>query len=461
MFVIRLPDNCRAERSWIASVILRDFLGLSYEISFGERKSVQICAGGQTLDVADAFFEKASQHWLSSESLPTRRLPQWFVSESGLSPQLVRRDVPVIFGEVGFVKSDSRNAGLKLDIFGSAFFMLSRYEEAVRFDRDDHDRFPASAALAERERFLDRPIVDEYVEILWSAIVQLWPTLVRKRHTARVLVSCDVDSPFDPACESLPRLGKRLIGQTWRDKSPAHMGATINNYVKVRGGDYSYDPYRSAIDWIMDINEQAGNQVAFFFIPEQTDPRMDNSAHLDQPRMRGLLRTIHYRGHEIGIHPGYNTYQHPVAFKQSVDALRRAMDQESIVQESMGGRQHYLRWDAMTTPQLWDANGLQYDSTLSYADRPGFRCGTCREYRMYSLADRQPLALKQRPLLVMEGSVIDAMYMGLGYSEEALALMQRYKKICKQYQGDFTLLWHNSTLQNAAAKHMCCEIVKW
>ena len=34
---------------------------------------------------------------------------------------------------------------LPIDIFGAAFFMLSRYEEAVLPDRNHHERFTATA----------------------------------------------------------------------------------------------------------------------------------------------------------------------------------------------------------------------------------------------------------------------------------------------------------------------------
>ena len=91
---------------------------------------------------------------------------------------------------------------------------------------------------------------------------------------------------------------------------------------------------------------------------------------------------------------------------------------------------------------------LDYDSSLSYADRPGFRCGTCREYPLYDLAARSPLRLHERPLIVMECSVIAERYMGLGYSDEALILMQRYRDTCHRFSGDFTLLWHNSHFEH-------------
>ncbi|MFP4280976.1 MAG: polysaccharide deacetylase family protein [Halochromatium sp.] len=344
---------------------------------------------------------------------------------------------------------------LPIDLFGAAFFMLSRYEEAVLPDRDAHDRFPSAASLAQRAGFLERPIIDEYVEILWTAMQHLWPRLERRPHQARTLVSCDVDSPFTYAARpanarelaaSGYRLARRLAADLLKRRSLPQAARTLRGTRDAWHGDDSLDPHRQGLGYIMDVNERAGRPVAFYFIPDNTHPRLDNRTSLDQPQMRALLREIHARGHENGLHPGYNTYRHPDTFARSADTLRRVLDAEGIDQPQLGGRQHFLRWETPTTARLWDANGLDYDSTLSYADRPGFRCGTCRDYPLYDLSERRPLRLRERPLIVMECSVIAERYLGLGYSEQALDLMRHYRDTCRRFQGDFSLLWHNSHL---------------
>ena len=133
-------------------------------------------------------------------------------------------------------------------------------------------------------------------------------------------------------------------------------------------------------------------------------------------------------------------------------------DEEEIQQPTLGGRQHYLRWKTPTTAQLWEANGLSYDTTLYYSEHAGFRCGTCHEYPMFDLANKKQLKLRQRPLVVMESTIIANAL--LDCNDKTLEQIQRYKQICYQFKGNFTLLWHNSGLENQAAKDMYCKIIK-
>ncbi len=446
------------ELEWICSVIFTNFLGIDYNTETSTDSNFHLRFNQCTVELPNIFFAIPSIEQPNQSHFPKTPLDVWDSQPSGLRMPQVEQQIPVIYGASGQQTTiTDQYIYIPIDIFGSAYFMLSRFEEAVTQERDTHGRFPACASLAGREGFLNRPIIDEYIEILWAALKHLWPGLERKPRKARLLVSCDVDSPFDPACRSVYRLGKRLIGRTWREKSFAGISPTIKNHIAVRQGDYSRDPYRSAIDWIMNVNEKAGNEVAFYFIPKQTDKKIDNNISLGDPRIRSLLRTIHVRGHEIGLHPGYHTYKHPQAFAESASSLREIMEEENIQQHLIGGRQHYLRWDTPVTARLWEANGLAYDTTLSYAERPGFRCGTCHEYPMYDLGNRKPLKLLQRPLIVMESTIIEGA--SLGYSEEALELMQRYKRICYQFKGNFTLLWHNSYFENQAAKEIYRTII--
>jgi peptidoglycan/xylan/chitin deacetylase (PgdA/CDA1 family) len=204
------------------------------------------------------------------------------------------------------------------------------------------------------------------------------------------------------------------------------------------------DPFNT-FNWLMDQSEQAGIRSSFYFITEQTEPGIDGNYSLDDPEIGKLMRNIHERGHEIGLHPSYQTYLSGHRIKHQFDRLRHAAEAANIVQDNWGGRQHFLRWRAPDTWQFWEDAGLQYDSTLGYSDMPGFRCGVCYPYPVFNLLTRQPLKLIERPLIVMEQTLLHREYAGLNM-ERAFDAISRYRHQCTKYNGDFTMLWHNSYL---------------
>ncbi|CBJ83426.1 hypothetical protein XBJ1_4323 [Xenorhabdus bovienii SS-2004] len=49
-------------------------------------------------------------------------------------------------------------------------------------------------------------------------------------------------------------------------------------------------------------------------------------------------------------------------------------------------------------------------------------------------------------MIVMESSILK--YMNIKNTNDAKTLFLYYKNICKKFNGEFTLLWHNSELYN-------------
>lgn len=147
------------------------------------------------------------------------------------------------------------------------------------------------------------------------------------------------------------------------------------------------DPFNT-FDWIMDVSEANNMNSAFFF---WRTSKLDASYEPEHPAIRELMRRIHQRGHEIGLHPSYNSYQKPQLIQQEADRLRAVLQEEGIKQNEFGGRMHFLRWEHPATLQAWKDAGMTYDTTLSYADLSGFRCGTCFEYPAFNTVTQQIL----------------------------------------------------------------------
>lgn len=217
------------------------------------------------------------------------------------------------------------------------------------------------------------------------------------------------------------------------------------------------DPY-DTFDLIMDATESLGARSAFYFIAGRTAGRLDGDHDLRDPWVMGLVRRVAERGHEVGLHPSYGSFRDPAQVRRELERLLAAADELGVGQDEWGGRQHFLRWEAPTTWRAWADAGLAYDSSLGYADRVGFRSGTCHEHEVFDLRARRRLPLRERPLVVMEATLLERKYMGLGH-EAAVETARRLRATCERFGGDFTLLWHNSYLLTAADRQAFRRVI--
>lgn len=338
------------------------------------------------------------------------------------------------------------------DILGLTYWMLTRQEEVGRTDLDNHGRFPASSSHAYQYNYLERPIVDEWLFVLGQVITRTWPGIALTQHKFSMKVSHDVDAPSRYGFASTKSLLRAMAGDVLKrcDIKNALHAPWIR--LNTRRALHPADP-NNTFEWIMDLSEQHGLTSAFYFICGRTS-NMDAAYVPEHPAIRALMRRIDERGHEIGLHPSYGTYQKPELIAQEAQRLRAVLAEENIYPKVVGGRMHYLRWEQPTTLRAWADAGMDYDSTLSYADRPGFRCGTCFEYPAFDPVAAEALTLRVRPLVAMECTVMKPRYMGLGVGAAALAKFQQLKDGCGAVGGCFTLLWHNSQFETTAERSL-------
>lgn len=444
MLKILIPKICVNEYRYVLKIVFEEFLGVDYDIAYHEELFVEIknITNDSSIIVDSVFFNMASESWLDERNMPHLPLAICDLTHEPIFDDFLFDKVPVVYGLPSIVKKeDSYEIGI--DIFGSIFFLLSRYEEAVVLERDKHSRFQSRNSIAGKSGFLDRPLVDEYIEILWCCISTLWPEIKRNEKSFRKFITCDVDWPTDPYVYSIKNTIRKAASDLIRNNNLKQATKTLTNFVRHKLGLSIKDIYFENVKWIMDENERVGNKVAFYFIPLNTSS-LDSQVDFTSNKISSLLKEIYNRGHEIGLHPGYNCFNNEKLFFDSVSSLRSILQNLGIQQEILGGRMHFLRWDYAVTPLLWEKHGLIYDSTLSYAETAGFRCSTANEFSMYSLIERRALTLKQRPLVSMEASIISLQYEGLQYSQESINRFLSLKNRTCTYNGLYTLLWHNS-----------------
>ncbi|MFC3197098.1 polysaccharide deacetylase family protein [Parapedobacter deserti] len=464
MIIIETSKTCVPEKNYVFEVVLSEFLGLDYTVRFddsiSDKTTISIDAPGPRKDIElnDTFFRNASVKWLSDDTLPKMPLKVLHLNRTFLTESLPFSDINVLFGEAYIVRNDESNISCGIDLFGSIFFMLSRYEEMVVDDRDSHDRFPSKSSVAYKASFLTRPIVNEYVEILWQLISDPNSRLSRKKQSFRITLTCDVDWPFNPINENYRLLARKITSNLINSLDFRTSVRNVKEFFNVKKHGWRADSHNT-FNYLMRLAEKNNTGMAFYFICDHTAGQIDGNYTLDNPMIEKLMLDIHHRGHEIGLHSSYNTYLNQKQTQKEATILTDKLQRLDIKQSHIGVRQHYLRYRTPETITHLDSANLQYDSTLSYADHVGFRCGTCYEYTMYDLKNRAKLKIKERPLIAMETTVISSNYMNLGYTGEAIKTFKHLMKQCYFYKGNFILLWHNSFFHDQRCFNILEEIV--
>jgi hypothetical protein len=341
---------------------------------------------------------------------------------------------------------------IDFDILGLIYWLLNRIEEIGANNKDGHDRFQAINSHAYKHGYLERPIADEWLNILGEKILEKWPELELRKHQFRVNLSHDVDQPTRYAFRGLKAFVREVGVEVLRHKRFKNLVLGPIIYFGTKSKLLRSDP-ANTFDWIMDISEKYNIRSAFYFICGKSHPVNDADYSIEHPVIRKLIREIHARGHEIGLHPSYNCYQNEKRFLEEAVNLKNVCTEEKVPSIPFGGRMHFLRWEHPQTLTYCNNAGMSYDSTLGFSDLPGFRCGTCFEYPAFDPVKMENLSIRIRPLIVMDCTVTADRYMKLGLDQAAQKIIE-LKDRCREVGGQFTILWHNTELADEKSREL-------
>ena len=414
--IIVPSDSFVKERKYIVRVLFNTFLGLDYNIETSEEATNHLIIlpdNKRYIEINNGFRSSVFQEgsYLLKENIPAEIIE--------LDTPFSEKAITGLFGDNQFQITDEK-IYVGVDIFASAFFMLTRWEEYVNTERDEHSRFPAHESVAYKFNFLNRPIVDEYVEFIWNILTHEGYKGKRKKRHFEPVLTHDVDwlsKPFEGFRQFVGDIVKRFDFRSFYRRFK-------NQFVR--------NPY-DTFDLLMDQSEKLGVKSRFYFMADPDGPQY----YLNSSLFQKAIKKINDRGHIIGFHPGYQSYLNSKRWGKEKKRL-----EESLGKEITEGRQHFLRFKVPETWNIWAENGIKTDSTLGYADYPGFRCGTCHEYPVFDFIRKIELDLYERPLIVMEGTLFQHLQMD---NYEAIERVKPLIDQVKRYRGKFVLLWHNSS----------------
>jgi hypothetical protein len=417
MLKVIIPNNNIPEREYIINTLLSDYLGLHYTIIANEScQHYSIYFDNNELVIKDCFFNNYPN---ALSYLTANALPDKIVCVK--NDFTVEKDIPVIYGSDELTVTNNKIV-CGMDFFASSFFMLTRWEEYINKSRDEHMRFPDSETVAYKYNFLNRPVVNEYIEMLWGLLFKLGYKGERKKRSYELILTHDIDHL------DYPRTFKIILGDILKRKNIKLAWKHLMAYLKT--GKNPYDTF----NFIMTLSEKLGLKSHFYFMSSDSNKQPDTRFYLNSKRFRDKVKEVKSRGHMIGFHPGYYTYNNPERWSYEKKLLENAT-RESITE----GRQHYLRFESPMTFRLWEKNNMAIDSTMGYALKEGFRCGTGDIYPVFDFLERRQMLLRERPLIIMDGTLQPYSH------EQSLEIFKHYIALGKRYNSAITLLFHNST----------------
>ncbi len=418
-----IPNFAIPEVKYSFDCLLKEFLGLEYKLEVDlMAEDFTILNNGKSIVIKNHFFKQENPTSL----FHLKNIPQK-TPKGVLDIGKIKYPIVSIFGTPKFNRVGETFI-LETDIIASTFFMLTRWEEAVNPNRDAHQRFSSKDALVYKNEFLDQPVVNQYVEIVWALLQKIEITQQRKKWNFKIVPTHDVDIPymFSSTFSGLKSIARHLVTPNTIKDGMQYLQSFIS-------GNDPYDTHEIFLEGA----EQLGVEAHFFFMSGSRN-KFDPRDQLIYPRVNDLFKQIKNRGHSIGFHPSYEAYKELSIFQEEKKRL-----EEFVGQEVTTGRQHYLRFEVPTTWNLWEDSNMKWESTLGYADELGFRCGVCYPFPVFDIFQRKQLNLYEKPLLFMEVTL--GLYLKLPLEEakeKVKALLQEVKK----YDGEFVFLWHNSSI---------------
>jgi peptidoglycan/xylan/chitin deacetylase (PgdA/CDA1 family) len=319
------------------------------------------------------------------------------------------------------------------DDLAEGFFHLARIEERGA-PRDSHGRFPAASSCLDP---LDPPL-----ERLRAKLGLEPPRWGGARFA--IALTHDVDTPWRWTRIGVLGAAARLKRHVRAGRSgPALREARALSAVpahKLRRTDPNW-----SFERILRVEAARGARSTFFVMAGHGHPA-DGAAPEAYQRLRPrLVELLQAGGAEVGLHGSYTA-----AESESALAAEK-VELEALAGPVRGHRYHYLRLDPHVNLAPLERLGFAYDSTLGFADAPGFRAGIAHPFRPWDAELDRPLDLVEIPLAAMDVTFSEDHYLGLSASEAERRLIGLVDRAA-EHGGGFSVLWHTDRYDPATSR---------
>lgn len=333
----------------------------------------------------------------------------------------------------------SQTGDLSFDIFSAIFYIVSRAEEYAPKDiqTDQHQRFKSEHSILNELGVTRIPIVHKWLEDLKLQLKQKYPDLHFPQREYTFQLSSDIDMAWSYKNKGLLRSGGALFKNLLTGKFDQ-----LKNQLEVISNQ-KQDPF----DNYNFLESLVPGQSILYFILLGKHGRYDKNISRSNTEFQELIKQLN-RNHNIGIHPSYGAGSDNKKLNSELSLL------EKIINKKVNAsRQHYLKIAWPDTYRSLIKLGIKEDYSLGFFDNIGFRVGLCVPFPWYDLEKEEITELMLHPFQVMDVSLKN--YLKLD-PDQAIELAISIIKEVKKYNGDFHVIWHNSSFNGDWTEWLEC-----
>jgi hypothetical protein len=339
--------------------------------------------------------------------------------------------VPVFFFQENIEKLWSKqdsNAKFHFDIIGNIFFFLSGWQEYYSKERDKYGRFPFKASLQYKLNMAHVPVVNYYFDMLRNAceyVLGKEITFREKYRQPSVMLSHDIDK----------------INTGWLEEGNALLKEkNIFSFIQLIFNRMLHkDPWNNLSD-ILQLEKQMQVKSVFYILPRKGKYRQVKNADYSLKAIKPQIRQIESMGWTVGLHASFGTSDNEKEYHKDYNCLK----------DLKHNRFHFLSWSPEKSPGILEKYHILTDSTLGFAETPGFRNAIAHPFPIFDLKNFKITSVWEIPLNIMDTTFVQ--YQKIP-AEELPLVIQPVLSEAEKFNGCITVLWHNNFFNSVKYKN--------
>ena len=330
-----------------------------------------------------------------------------------------------------FNEQKSDGYSIDFDIFSAAFYLITQYEYYRSLSFDSHGRHNEKSSIFHKNGLHKKPVVNIYASHIWELLKSKYPNTQRKKYEFDYKITFDIDTPYLYQHKGLIL----SLGSAIKSIIKLNFQALIQ---QIRANFSEKDPY-DVYDNILD--KVKTDKLLFFFLINRKSPH-DGRHTFKNKAYRNLIKKISDAGSEIGIHPSYTSFM-------DADLIRTEKSElEAITGKPMiSSRMHFLKYRLPETFEYLGLAGIINDYSLCPIHDVGFKSFISRPYNWFNLERNEETKLILHPTMVMDRSLQKYMHLE---PEQAILEIKKIIDLTFDYNGIFTILFHNNSLSETS-----------